>query len=113
MIRRPPRSTLFPYTTLFRSHQVAGPVEPVRRELAGVVFRGAVVAPQGVRPAHRELADLPLGHLATLLVGEPHLVVGRDRRTDRLHPHLLRVVAADEEQRPLAHPEVLLDERPA
>src|SRR3712207_7698014 len=23
MIRRPPRSTLFPYTTLFRSHQVA------------------------------------------------------------------------------------------
>src|SRR3712207_8034746 len=27
MIRRPPRSTLFPYTTLFRSvHQLAGPV---------------------------------------------------------------------------------------
>src|SRR5260221_5264999 len=24
MIRRPPRSTLFPYTTLFRSHQCAG-----------------------------------------------------------------------------------------
>src|SRR3712207_7951205 len=25
MIRRPPRSTLFPYTTLFRSHQVLVP----------------------------------------------------------------------------------------
>src|SRR2546427_1571662 len=25
MIRRPPRSTLFPYTTLFRSHDVSGP----------------------------------------------------------------------------------------
>src|SRR5439155_19981033 len=25
MIRRPPRSTLFPYTTLFRSHRVAPP----------------------------------------------------------------------------------------
>src|SRR5256886_9815545 len=25
MIRRPPRSTLFPYTTLFRSHQPADP----------------------------------------------------------------------------------------
>src|SRR5260370_23174072 len=25
MIRRPPRSTLFPYTTLFRSHAVRGP----------------------------------------------------------------------------------------
>src|SRR2546422_8553788 len=24
MIRRPPRSTLFPYTTLFRSHRVRG-----------------------------------------------------------------------------------------
>src|SRR3954468_15576475 len=24
MIRRPPRSTLFPYTTLFRSHRAAG-----------------------------------------------------------------------------------------
>src|SRR3712207_8463862 len=26
MIRRPPRSTLFPYTTLFRSHQLGGGV---------------------------------------------------------------------------------------
>src|SRR3712207_7554035 len=30
MIRRPPRSTLFPYTTLFRSHALAR-----RRRLAG------------------------------------------------------------------------------
>src|SRR5256885_13229650 len=30
MIRRPPRSTLFPYTTLFRSHEVErGPVGEV------------------------------------------------------------------------------------
>src|SRR2546430_12814303 len=26
MIRRPPRSTLFPYTTLFRSHSSPGPL---------------------------------------------------------------------------------------
>src|SRR5437773_6842860 len=31
MIRRPPRSTLFPYTTLFRSH-------------AGLMFSGSLVA---------------------------------------------------------------------
>src|SRR2546430_6914841 len=32
MIRRPPRSTLFPYTTLFRSHLAArGGHEPVRQ----------------------------------------------------------------------------------
>src|SRR2546422_11287674 len=34
MIRRPPRSTLFPYTTLFRSRMAAGAVWPacVRRD---------------------------------------------------------------------------------
>src|SRR3712207_9295961 len=32
MIRRPPRSTLYPYTTLFRS--VAAPFDPVLLELA-------------------------------------------------------------------------------
>src|SRR5688572_32496789 len=31
MIRRPPRSTLFPYTTLFRSHVVAGRAHRRRR----------------------------------------------------------------------------------
>src|SRR2546430_12521002 len=30
MIRRPPRSTLFPYTTLFRSYHRAGNREPAR-----------------------------------------------------------------------------------
>src|SRR3712207_7787726 len=31
MIRRPPRSTLFPYTTLFRSDHPGFRVDPVRR----------------------------------------------------------------------------------
>src|SRR5256885_14595948 len=35
MIRRPPRSTLFPYTTLFRSQQAA--CEAIRRAFAAVV----------------------------------------------------------------------------
>src|SRR2546422_6376918 len=34
MIRRPPRSTLFPYTTLFRSVDVADP-RPLDREVPG------------------------------------------------------------------------------
>src|SRR2546425_9502002 len=37
MIRRPPRSTLFPYTTLFRSAEADGgsePLEPARAEEA-------------------------------------------------------------------------------
>src|SRR5256885_9540353 len=47
MIRRPPRSTLFPYTTLFRSfssfcEMACGPVEPFERsagQLEGAVRR--------------------------------------------------------------------------
>src|SRR2546425_6663227 len=31
MIRRPPRSTLFPYTTLFRSGRLQGRAEAIRR----------------------------------------------------------------------------------
>src|SRR3712207_6854382 len=29
MIRRPPRSTLFPYTTLFRSHDLRNPLQVI------------------------------------------------------------------------------------
>src|SRR3989475_8890417 len=58
MIRRPPRSTLFPYTTLFRSdEQDFGPVLPLDESegdgrRAGVGRHGghAPMAPQG--PAH-------------------------------------------------------------
>src|SRR5258708_20498976 len=35
MIRRPPRYTLFPYTTLFRSRRRGGIVVPLRKRPAG------------------------------------------------------------------------------
>src|SRR3712207_8373811 len=38
MIRRPPRSTLFPYTTLFRSHQRAALRDVEVETLPGVVL---------------------------------------------------------------------------
>src|SRR2546427_12951189 len=44
MIRRPPRSTLFPYTTLFRS-QLVEQIEIVEREIRDVLD------PRGVRRA--------------------------------------------------------------
>src|SRR5688572_33411694 len=48
MIRRPPRSTLFPYTTLFRSHARLRRDEHVRRldvamQLSGLVQRNDTV----------------------------------------------------------------------
>src|SRR2546430_13711382 len=44
MIRRPPRSTLFPYTTLFRSH---GLLAPARVHGYGGVPARAVILHQG------------------------------------------------------------------
>src|SRR5258707_2916663 len=61
MIRRPPRSTLFPYTTLFRSSP-SYPVDHVSR-----------------RP-DRELCTCPRGALTT----KPGLSVG-DRKSTRLN----------------------------
>src|SRR5688572_32286247 len=42
MIRRPPRSTLFPYTTLFRSRLVAGRRIELHRKL-GIVAAGVAI----------------------------------------------------------------------
>src|SRR5256886_12344055 len=54
MIRRPPRSTLFPYTTLFRSAQVdPGPQDPVRLHFDGVHF-GHESRGVGTQPSSRE-----------------------------------------------------------
>src|SRR2546422_6258357 len=57
MIRRPPRSTLFPYTTLFRSELVRGEVDRdllpgPRRELPELVVGGVGIE----RVARRELS---------------------------------------------------------
>src|SRR5690349_24188312 len=38
MIRRPPRSTLFPYTTLFRSRVIGSPIEVRRAAGAGAAI---------------------------------------------------------------------------
>src|SRR3712207_7213054 len=43
MIRRPPRSTLFPYTTLFRSRPVKQAPPPLRVDTARVVLAGTAV----------------------------------------------------------------------
>src|SRR3712207_7269852 len=53
MIRRPPRSTLFPYTTLFRSDPE--PLAPRRRKLA--VRRGSRMDGKGVDVAQRRRLD--------------------------------------------------------
>src|SRR2546428_4054407 len=78
MIRRPPRSTLFPYTTLFRS--------PLRADLHGSVEKDLEVR---VRENHR--ADVAALHhhpaLAprALLFGNEHSPHAGDRKSTRLN----------------------------
>src|SRR2546430_9002853 len=50
MIRRPPRSTLFPYTTLFRSRVAAGQAQ-------GAVADNTARGGQASRPARRQRSE--------------------------------------------------------
>src|SRR5688572_32735192 len=71
MIRRPPRSTLFPYTTLFRS--ALSLRERVLAERAGEGLRRSRFAPIGsIAPPHPSAPRTP----------SPH---GRDRKSTRLN----------------------------
>src|SRR3712207_9053291 len=54
MIRRPPRSTLFPYTTLFRSLHGGDMHEDV---LAAVIRRDEAVSLRRVEPFHRARSE--------------------------------------------------------
>src|SRR2546430_4495565 len=51
MIRRPPRSTLFPYTTLFRSRAHGGGREHARAAQHGRVHAVLLLSASGARPA--------------------------------------------------------------
>src|SRR5690348_18024621 len=87
MIRRPPRSTLFPYTTLFRSR-----AEPSRQPLQRIVQHRrsvwSLVLEPGARLARRE-----------------HQLI-RDPGAVRRHQHAVLVDRDD----PLAFTHLLLDE---
>src|SRR3712207_7117598 len=68
MIRRPPRSTLFPYTTLFRSHGM-GAVPPLLVILVPSLLLFDDVPSGGASGLLTLLWLLPLGILATMPLG--------------------------------------------
>src|SRR3712207_8703452 len=80
MIRRPPRSTLFPYTTLFRSEDVlrlAGFVEGVN------YVKQRVIEGRGTRPDFT--FSLPRGHVVHMDAKFPAANYLRDRKSTRLN----------------------------
>src|SRR5256885_11058890 len=83
MIRRPPRSTLFPYTTLFRS---AGHAAADEREMVvtayGIVFVGEVIF---VSELSRGVPDEIREPASRAGVARDSDVCGADRKSTRLN----------------------------
>src|SRR3712207_7178373 len=78
MIRRPPRSTLFPYTTLFRS---AVSLRKARSRDPVLAAHGEMAAPERLQDVVRILFIAPA---LPLVVGAVELR-GRDRKSTRLN----------------------------
>src|SRR4030066_929642 len=55
-IRRPPRSTLFPYTTLFRSGKAASQLQPAQHDLRPVGDQA--IAGDGVKRSEEHTSEL-------------------------------------------------------
>src|SRR3712207_4057295 len=97
MIRRPPRSTLFPYTTLCRSAEVLGrrgvlPGRAMVRNIAIGRELGHVRVPKGVIADARELSRIPDEQLVIITTGsqgEPlaalRRMAYREHRQVKLH----------------------------
>src|SRR3712207_8879689 len=90
MIRRPPRSTLFPYTTLFRSgaHAV---VDPARAQAGLRDHEAVALAGEDVADRHPDVGEPQLRVAVLVLVPEHRQVPddlqagGVDRKSTRLN----------------------------
>src|SRR3989442_8994085 len=94
MIRRPPRSTLFPYTTLFRSH------------LLTVAHQQDVIEGDGLAGLRRQQRHLhgPAG-LGLELEAEPGRTVRSEEHTSELQsrPHLVCRLLLEKKKRNKNH----------
>src|SRR3989442_6137539 len=83
MIRRPPRSTLFPYTTLFRSHASRGCCRRHRRISAEAACQLAWTMKRRSEEHTSELQSRP--HLVCRLLLEKKKITAHDESIDLLH----------------------------
>src|SRR5256885_8456165 len=92
MIRRPPRSTLFPYTTLFRSRVSAHAPPPPTRRGARDSCRASARVPASARPGRdRKSTRLNSSHLVisyAVFCLKKKKKTNHRARTSRLTSHL-------------------------
>src|SRR2546426_8387753 len=99
MIRRPPRSTLFPYTTLFRSRRAArGPRQDRAAHHHGLGPRASDHAPRGVRKGRdrRRHADPPRSEEHTSELQSPcnlvcRLLLEKKKNIKVEHKYVLKI----------------------
>src|SRR5256885_3562159 len=89
MIRRPPRSTLFPYTTLFRSLRSSG--RPPQGDRAGLATR----RPDGHQLGARSSSPVERGDRKSTRLNSSHLVISYavfclKKKKQKEHRHALR-----------------------
>src|SRR3712207_9078773 len=92
MIRRPPRSTLFPYTTLFRSYVTSGPrIHEFLQEMHREVFAGrgkpllTVGEMPGVTVEEAQRFTDPERAEVDMVFQFEHVRVDQDRKSTRLN----------------------------
>src|SRR2546427_8297581 len=78
MIRRPPRSTLFPYTTLFRSGDLVAPDR-------SPTYRGGQGRPDGAFATLMAIVDRRVDHVDAELECARDRVLVQDRKSTRLN----------------------------
>src|SRR5258708_11567945 len=81
MIRRPPRSTLFPYTTLFRSCARRRPFRTVGQYDDAVLVAGELIARSGRSEEHTSELQSP-DHLVCRLLLEKKKEAEKPQRRD-------------------------------
>src|SRR2546422_9112333 len=103
MIRRPPRSTLFPYTTLFRSPRRPRSWPSPRRECGGRALETPIIQAFGKRLAERERSELGVLALGVeqrlAFLSEQHLLHLPEEDGVRAVRELLHHTAVERHQR--------------
>src|SRR3712207_6853617 len=91
MIRRPPRSTLFPYTTLFRSRPAAGSRGPGGRRVRphrGVAVGGQVAARDARRRGRRPRSEEHTSELQSRQYLVCRLLLEKKKKKNHIHKSL-------------------------
>src|SRR2546430_12061006 len=86
MIRRPPRSTLFPYTTLFRSHHAQSFPVAFRLRLPEIAREPLLGVASFLVPDHRDGPPVVFGKAGDngLVVGVPAVAMRSEEHTSEL-----------------------------